>query len=277
MIENEATKVVEHYSQGDLLATIKTALLKQGKSIETLTEQELLTFDELHVGGREATQQLTAKISLPEEALILDVGSGLGGPVRVLNAGNSRRVVGVDLAFEFCEVASALTQKQTSENCLGFVNGNALSLPFKSNLFSAILNQHCSMNIRNKKRLYQECFRALKPGGFLLVHDITAGQNQPILFPVPWAKTAEVSFLLDWGELKQQILEAGFNLKLENDITDRSYAWYGQQKQRSQNSPKPPLNQKMIFGENLKAMAGNMKQNMKEKRINVIEAVFTKN
>ena len=41
--------------------------------------------------------------------------------------------------------------------------------------------------------------RVIKPDGLLAIYDIVAGEGGPVVFPVPWARTADISFLLKPG------------------------------------------------------------------------------
>jgi len=74
------------YGQAELGAKILTALREAGKDLETLTRDDLASFDEQHGGGREATRELARLTGLRAGMHVLDVGSGLGGPARRASA-----------------------------------------------------------------------------------------------------------------------------------------------------------------------------------------------
>jgi sarcosine/dimethylglycine N-methyltransferase len=61
------------------------------------TLDELAQVDEFHVRGREATAELADLLAPGPGSLVLDAGSGLGGPARLLAAARGCRVLGVDL------------------------------------------------------------------------------------------------------------------------------------------------------------------------------------
>ena len=65
--------------------------------------------DQFHVGGAKATLRLAARIELAPGAKILDVGSGLGGPARLLVESRGCDVTGIDLSPDFARIASALS------------------------------------------------------------------------------------------------------------------------------------------------------------------------
>ncbi|MBU2512576.1 class I SAM-dependent methyltransferase [bacterium] len=270
----ETNKVTSHYQKRFLKQVIEEKITTMKRDGYTLELEDLALLDDLHIGGRDSTRQLAEKSVFNAGSLVLDVGSGIGGPVRIIANDFNCHVVGVDLSEDFSYIAQLLTQTVGIKNCMGFVNGDALKLPFGDNRFDAIWNQHCSMNIQAKKDLYIEFHRVLKKEGKLIIHDITKGQNQPIHFPVPWADSVEVSFLLSTDELKSQIQDAGFKPLLWNDISQQALSWYDNPRKQGRSVSSYPFNQKLVFGELFKDMAANMKKNLQENRIRVIEAIF---
>ena len=83
--------VSEHYTHGDLLNPIHAALAKLGKTVDSVTIEDLAPVDEFHIGGRQATEHLLSQLNFSEQDHILDVGCGLGGASRfVANKYNNR-------------------------------------------------------------------------------------------------------------------------------------------------------------------------------------------
>jgi hypothetical protein len=56
--------VADHYLHGDLINAIAAALPALGKTIETVTIEDLAPVDEFHIGGRLATDNLIAPIEM---------------------------------------------------------------------------------------------------------------------------------------------------------------------------------------------------------------------
>ncbi len=67
-------KVSEHYTHGELLGAIRSAVIKLGKTIESVSIDDLAPVDEFHVGGRLATNNLLDQLKFSESDHILDVG-----------------------------------------------------------------------------------------------------------------------------------------------------------------------------------------------------------
>ena len=125
---------------------------------------------------------------------MLDVGGGIGGPARTLaEAGCSVTVL--DLTEEFCRTGAALTERVALGGRVTFRHASALDMPFEDGAFDAAWTHHSSMNIEDKERLYKEIARVVRRGGKLAMHEIMAGPEGPLHFPVPWASVPTISFL----------------------------------------------------------------------------------
>ena len=72
--------VNNQYGRENLTDRILAALEAAGKDLDNLSRDDLITFDEFHIGGLAETRNLAARIpNLGQGAKLLDVGSGLGG------------------------------------------------------------------------------------------------------------------------------------------------------------------------------------------------------
>ncbi len=264
----------QHYDKDSLETNIHSALSKAGKEMSELTMTDLASLDELHIGGKSATQALASKAGLPAGSLVMDVGSGLGGPARTIATEFKLNVIGLDITEAFCRVARLLTKSVSISGTANFLNGDALRMPFKQGIFDGIWSQHCSMNIPDKARLYSEYHRVLKKGGRLLIHDVIAGSQSPISYPVPWAPDQTLSFLVSESEMKNQINSAGFSEIFWQDISQNALDWFEKQKANRSKDNQPILNQKMVYGDNLLTMVRNMKKNIQEDRIRIVEYIL---
>src|SRR3984893_12296789 len=112
--------VAGHYGRGRLEEMILSAVAREGKDPEMLTAGDLAAVDEFHVGGLEATQELTAQMELRAGLRLLDVGSGLGGPARYFAAEHGCAVTGIDLTEEFVRVARSLTTRTKLDHLVEF-------------------------------------------------------------------------------------------------------------------------------------------------------------
>ncbi len=269
-------KVEQHYTKADLGASILAALEKSGKDINRLKPEDLEPVDEFHVRRREATRELAREVGLMKDMYVLDVGSGIGGPARNIAQEFGCRVVGIDLTEEYCSVARMLAERVGLSHLATFRHGNALDLPFPDATFDVVWTQHAAMNIPDKARLYAEAYRVLKPGGALALYDVLAGPSGPVHFPVPWAQSAETSFLVSPEELRRFIEAAGFRVASWRDRTGPALTWFTDLAAKIQRGGLPPLGIHLLLGPDHPIMARNQVQNLKEGRIVLAEVVARK-
>ena len=277
-VEGMESEIKNHYNSDNLTQNIKTALIKAGKNLSNLDLKDLSPIDQLHTGGAPASIELFKKIRLSPDVLVLDAGCGIGGSSRLLAKQFNCKVIGVDLADRFIETATFLTHYTKLENNVAFQQGSVLDLPFENNTFDAILCQHILMNIEDKSTAVKEFFRVLKQGGKLILHEITKGENDTLLLPVPWAGKSSISFLEPWDILSTILAKQGFETQFYSDETPAACSWWEKVKVVSQTrSPQPnSLGPGLIFGNNAKFFGKNMQTNFKNNAICLVEAVLKK-
>lgn len=70
---------------------------------------------------------------------------------------------------------------------------SAFDLPFPDDSFDAVWMQNVGMNIADKRSLYQEIRRVLKPDGRFAFQEMDAGDRLTTSYPLPWATTPAAS------------------------------------------------------------------------------------
>ena len=75
---------IEHYSQRELLAKIEAVLAALDKSSQSISNHDLATADEFHIGGCVATQHWVQHLEFKAAQTVLDLGCGFGGARRYL-------------------------------------------------------------------------------------------------------------------------------------------------------------------------------------------------
>ncbi len=86
------------YGSVRLADRLLESLKEVGYDLDRLSAADLITFDELHVMGRQATVELGRLAGLTDSMRVLDIGCGLGGSARTLAAEFGCHVTGVDLS-----------------------------------------------------------------------------------------------------------------------------------------------------------------------------------
>lgn len=274
---NQVNETVQtHYARSDLGNIILAALEKAGKDPNHLTPEDLAPIDEFHIRGRTATLELARAASVDSAKRVLDVGSGVGGTSRCLAREFGCHVTGIDLTEDYCRAAAMLSDRIGLAHLVDYRQGDATNLPFDDASFDVVWTEHVAMNIPDKARLYREMYRVLKPGGTLAIYDILAGPSGPVLFPVPWARTPEASFLATPDELRKLLEESGFKVTAWSDTTDAARTWFVSLDERIRKEGLPPLGFHVLLGPDFQVMAQNQRRNLEEGRIVLAQVVAKK-
>ena len=140
--------------------------------------------DDLHIGGRVATEYLLKAMDLRPGMKVLDVGSGLGATARLAASLYNVNVTGLDLVPEFCEEA----RRNTDDQRVSFVCGSALDMDFPERAFDAVFMLHVNMNIKEKHILFNEISMVLQKNSQFSFYEILAEKNVAAMaYPCPWA------------------------------------------------------------------------------------------
>lgn len=263
--------VEAHYGSAGLLNEILGALRAAGADIDRLTLDDLAPVEEFHTFGRLATVALAEAAAVTDADAVIDLGAGIGGPARHLAATRGAHVTAVDLTPAFCEVAEELNRRTGLADRVVVHCASALDVPFADASFDVAWTQHASMNIEDKAGLFAEARRVLKPGGRFAMFDIQAGDVQPIHFPVPWAETADISFLATIDESASLLGDAGFRRAVWEDLTDEAIAFYDGLAAAPPSTAGPVGIHLLI--PNLAEKGANLARNVREGRLRLLRAV----
>lgn len=264
-------QVEGQYARGDIWGQIETAIREAGGDPDRVSLDDLAPLEEFHIGGRRASIELAEMAALKPGVRVLDVGAGLGGPARFLAARFGCLVTALDLTDEYCRAAQMLNQATGLADLVTVRRGNALALPFADGEFDAVWTQHASMNIADKPRLYAEIRRVLSGGGTFALHDVHAGPVQPIVFPVPWADTAALSFLATAQESRSLVTSAGFDVVQWRDWTAQAISFF----ERQATVSRQPALGIHVYVPGLAEKSRNLRQNLENDRLRVTQAIFS--
>ncbi|MDD4013977.1 MAG: arsenite methyltransferase [Candidatus Omnitrophica bacterium] len=121
-----------------------------------------------------------ALASLKEGDIVLDLGSGAGfdALLAAKKVGSSGRVIGVDMTPEMVERAEANAEKGGYSN-VEFRLGEIENLPVADDSVDVIIS-NCVINLSpDKKAVFKEAYRALRPGGRMMVSDLVLAKDLP--------------------------------------------------------------------------------------------------
>jgi SAM-dependent methyltransferase len=156
----------------------------------------------------------TAFALIKEGDTVLDLGSGAGNDCFVARAqtGEKGKVIGVDFTPVMIEKARENAEKRAFNN-VEFRLGDIEKLPLTSNVVDVVVS-NCVLNlVPNKKGVFQEILRVLKPGGHFSISDVVLVGD----LPAELAQQAEMYAGCVSGAIQK---ETYLNLIAESGFTD---------------------------------------------------------
>jgi len=111
---------------------------------------------------------------------VIDLGSGAGNDCFVARAevGDTGKIIGIDFTQEMIEKAKNNAKKRGFAN-VEFIYGDIDKMPVESNLADVIVS-NCVLNlVPNKKAVFEEIYRVLKPNGHFSISDIILNGELP--------------------------------------------------------------------------------------------------
>lgn len=260
-----------HYSARDIEARILAAIRAAGLNPEQrLSPRELAALDHFHTGGLRASRDLLALAQIRAEDRVLDIGAGLAGPARMLASEFGCRVDCVEMSRDFCTGAALLNRLTGLEDRITVHEGSALDLPFPRHSFDVVWMQNVGMNIADKRKLYEEIHRVLKPGGRYAFQEMAAGESAACHFPLPWATNPADNFLASAGEMQSVLGESGFVAELFEDTSDAHLS-----ASAANATPAAPGQLGLsVFVDNLGQKAANARRSLEEGQVRLVRGVF---
>lgn len=122
-------------------------------------------------GHRPVGEQAIARMNVPADARVLDVGCGSGWATRLLaDLAGKGRVTGIDISDEMVRLARESSQSYANAD---FKTASAEQLPFPDNEFTHAFSMESLYYYADIAKALKEIHRVLKPGGvFVAVVDM---------------------------------------------------------------------------------------------------------
>jgi ubiquinone/menaquinone biosynthesis C-methylase UbiE len=137
------------------------------------------------------------------------------------------------------------------------------------------MSLHVAMNIPDKRQVYAEARRVVRPGGIFAVYDILQGDGGEVSYPVPWAADPALSHLVTPDDMAALLSAAGFAILAVHDSSEESHAALKAAAARpaaegyaDQASPT-----QLLFGDSLAEMASIQLRGLAERRIRTVSYI----
>lgn len=273
---SEEWDIPKHYTHGDLLAAIETAVRTMGKTPVSITVDDLSAVDEFHIGGRAATRHLFEQLHLSADQHLLDVGCGLGGAARFAASAYGVTVAGIDATPEYIETGRVLNRWVGLDDRVTLRQGSALGLPFNDAQFDGCYIIHVGMNIADKRRLFSEIYRVMKPGGLFGIYDIMLIGDGTLSYPVPWASAPRESHLEPPQVYEQVMTSCGLTVTAVHNRRYFAVQFFEAVQSKVAENGLPPLGLHTLMGESAPLKLKNMIGNVMAGHIAPVEIIAVK-
>lgn len=201
----------------------------------------------LSPGGPEEVRMIFEAVA-PAGRDVLDIGVGLGGPAVVLARAFGAQVVGIDVENGVLERARALVDETRLADRITLELVEPGPLPFPDASFDVVFSKDSLVHVPDKRGLYAEAWRVLRPGGRLAVSDWLSGRTadqDPAMRA--WLEAVHLDFTFATGDEVAAMLRAiGFEAV---ETVDRN-AWFVDLSRREQAAITGPLRSELeaLFG-----------------------------
>ena len=271
-------KVQAHYTTGALAERVRAAAIAMGADPDRISAEDLKLADEFHTGGVQATEHLFDQLEISPEMRVLDVGCGIGGTSRYVATRFAARVTGFDLTQEFAETAHSLNEMVGLNDRIEILQGSATSMPVGDASFDMAVMLHVGMNIAAKDAVFSEAARVLKPGGTFALFDVMRADDTetPLAFPVPWATTAETSFVTPPADYLAAAEDAGLGLEKRTDRGGFAREFMRNALAMADDEGPAPLGIHLMMGDTARVKFENYLDNVETGRIAPVEMIFRK-
>jgi len=262
----------EHYSAHDIETRILAAIRTAGLNPDhRLSPVELGALDHFHTGGFRASLVLKELAQIGAEDRVLDIGAGLAGPARMLAASPGCHVDCIELSPDYCVAAALLNRLTGLGDRIEVHEGSALDMPFADASFEVAWMQNVGMNIADKRKLYGEIRRVLKPDGRFAFQEMVAGEGLASYFPLPWATDPADNLLVSAEEMRALLVDSGFRADYFEDVSDIPLPPPAIGTPES--VPQAPLSLS-VYVDNLAQKAENATRSVREGQIRLFRGVF---
>ncbi len=168
--------------------------------------------------GPENVRRIVTGLELRDK-LVLDIGSGIGGPALILAGEMGARVVGIDLEGPLVARAQAYGEAAGLGERVEFRQVTVGPLAFDDESMDVVYSSGAFTQVEDKLGMFEEVFRVLKPGGVFTCYDWMKGDEPYSEDMRTWFRLEGLTYAMETLEAHGGILQdAGFTgIELKDD------------------------------------------------------------
>lgn len=181
---------------------------------------------------------IACKLDLQEGMTCLDIGCGIGGPLREIARFSGAKVTGLNISEFQVSRAKYYNHKYDLDHLCDVVVGDFHHIPFDDNTFDAVYCTEATCHSPHREKVFAEVFRVLKPGGKFLStewcltdkYDPKNPEHVKVKTDIEYSNA--LSPTTTCAESKQKVEEVGFKVLHDKDygVPDRlnPVPWYNE-------------------------------------------------
>ncbi|CAO3589498.1 unnamed protein product [Absidia cylindrospora] len=172
---------------------------------------------------------LALKLGLNQNMRVLDVGCGVGGPLReIVKASGGAHVTGINNNAYQIERCLAYSKKFGLGAKTDFVKGDFTNMPIADTTFDSVFSVEATVHAPRLEMVYAEIFRVLKPGGRFACYEWCTtdaydendlGQKK-VIHAIEQGNS--ISKLYSTKQCLDALLSVGFKIIEEGDVATNS-------------------------------------------------------
>jgi len=180
-------------------------------------------------------KRLADFLRVGKDKRVLDVGCGVGGPMRAIARHTGARITGINNnAYQLARLEMHNRNGGLDRQCDG-VKGDFMKMPFSDGTFDGAYSIEATCHAPDRKAIYSEIFRVLKPGSTFAMYewcmtdkyDPTNAEHNEIKHGVEVGDALPP--IMTCRETLQAFKDAGFDVVFDKDVADNGpgmIPWY---------------------------------------------------
>lgn len=223
------------------------------KSVESITVDDLLIFDQMHYLGTETLDQAARVLNIELDQNLIDVGAGYGGPARYLASRFNCYVTCLERQKHIHDVASYFTGLVGLQDKVRHIHGDLLTSNLPQKKYDHLLSLLVILHIPEKKEAFRHLAGLLKHNGKIYLEDfyqkspLTAKEQDDLL------RIVACPSLLTQDRYIDELQQAGFG---NIEFIDMKEQWLPFVRERNQLFDKTKTRQISVHGEQMTAELG---------------------
>ena len=184
------------------------------------TIEEIASIDQLHYNGTKAVEEAIIKTNINSQSLVLDIGSGIGGPARYIAHKTKSYLYALEIQKELNDIASKLTFDYKLNKNINHIEADILEYNFKDVKFDIIVSWLALYHIPKRKKLLEKLFKLLKSNGIIYSEDFYLKRKLTSTEKNTLSKSFFANHLVSYNKYKNELINNNFKVVEFTDMTN---------------------------------------------------------